>query len=375
MADVAKILDQMTERVLITRAEIGASWPSVADPATGRWHTTDQPEWCAGHWIELLRIAGERTGDWGLYEDAALRAGQLRDLVNRPSMFRSPLFFYGAARLYETLSDRATRTMALAAAYAGRTAVMPSTGGIAVGMDVIDGVDGAALVSVESVLTALQLDWWALRETGDGTFLDGAERQLALTRRDFIRDDGSTAEFVAYDPETGERTSTHTVHGEARNAATCWSRGHAVAIAGFLRGWEETGGADWLGAAGTLLDYWWAHTDEDGVPAYDFAEAGNVDAPRDTAAAAVLAEALARLSVIENLPDDARAMIEQLDLLVDNLTARVTQQEADSGRPAGMLLEGCANKPKGAAVRHELLWGDYHLYAALHCLDTGGLPC
>ncbi|HUT51339.1 MAG TPA: hypothetical protein VM325_18565 [Alphaproteobacteria bacterium] len=373
MADRAKILDQMTERVLVTRAEIGASWPSVADPETGRWHTTDKPEWCAGHWIELLRIAGERTGDWGLYEDAALRSGQLRDLVNQPTMFRAPLFFYGAARLYETLSDRATRAMALAAAYAGRTAVMPSTGGIAVGMDVVDGIDGAALVSVESVLTALQLDWWALRETGDATFLDGAERQLALTRRDFIRDDGSTAEFVAYDVDKGEPTGTYTVHG--RDAASCWSRGHAVAIAGFLRGWEETGGADWLDAAGTLLDYWWTHAGEDGVPAYDFTEAEHTDAPRDTAAAAALAEALARLSVIDDLPDDARALTARLDLLVDNLGARVTPQSANDSRPAGMLLEGCANKPKGAAVRHELIWGDYHLYAALHCLDTGGLPC
>ena len=53
----------------------------------------------------------------------------------------------------------------------------------------------------------------------------------------------------------------------------------------------------------------------------------------------------------------------------------VTPLTPDDDRPAGMLLEGCANKPKGAATHHELIWGDYHLYAALHCLDVGGLPC
>jgi unsaturated chondroitin disaccharide hydrolase len=213
MADRAKLLDLMTDRVLATRAEIGAAWPSVADPGTGRWHTTDSPEWCAGHWIEMLRLAGERTGDWGLYEEGAARTLSLRPWIDRADMFRAPIFFYSAARLYETLSDRASRTFALAAAYAGRAAAMPSTGGTPVGLDTIDGIDGATVVSIDSVLGALQLDWWALRETGDGTFLDGAERQLALTSRDFIRADGSTVEFVAYDTGTGEPVRTFTLHG------------------------------------------------------------------------------------------------------------------------------------------------------------------
>jgi len=373
MADRAKILDLMTARVLATREQIGAGWPSVAGPKSGRWHTTKEPDWCAGYWIEMLRIAGERTGDWDLYLDAAARTARLRDWINRPTMHRGPLFFYAAARLYETLSDRATRTLALAAAYAGRSTVMPSTGGVAVGLDVIKGVKGTNLISVESVLDALQLDWWALRETGDGTFLDGAERQLMLTKRDFIREDGSTVEFISYDAKSGEPVRSHTVHGVS--GKSCWSQGHAMAIAGFLRGWEETGNAEWLDAARRLLDYWWTHTDADGIPAYDFGEAGNAKAPRDTAAAAIVAEALARLRVIDDLPNDAGDLTTRLDLLVENLAMRVTPQTADDGRPAGMLLDGCANKPQGAATRHELVWGDYHLYAALHCLDAGGLPC
>jgi len=372
MADRAKILDLMTARVLATREVIGDGWPSVASPKTGRWHTTKTPDWCAGYWIEMLRLAGERTGNWDLYLDAAARTLRLRDWLDRPTMHRAPLFFYSAARLYETMSDRGTRVMALAAAYAGRAAVMPATGAVAVGLEAVKGVKGTALVSVESVLGALQLDWWALRETGDGSFLDGAERQLAITRDDFIRADGSTAELVSYDA-AGKPRRAHTVHG--KSARSCWSRGQAMAIAGFLRGWEETGGEEWLEAARRLLDYWWANADADGIPAYDFADAGDPKAPRDTAAAAIVAEALARLSVIDDLSDAAAALAGKLDLLVDGLAARVTPQSGDDARPGGMLLDGCANKPKGAATRHELIWGDYHLYAALHCLDAGGLPC
>jgi len=371
MADRAKLLDLMTGRVLATRAEIGDGWPSVAGPRTGRWHATKTPDWCAGYWIEMLRIAGERTGDWDLYLDAAARAARLRDWIDRPTMHRAPLFFYGAARLYETLSDRATRALALAAAYAGRTAAMPSTGAVTVGIDIVKGAKGAALVSVESVLGALQLDWWALRETGDATFLDGAERHLAATRRDFVREDGSTAELVSYDAASGEPRRAHAAHGVS--ARSCWSRGQASAIAGFLRAWEETRDAEWLDTARRLLDYWWANAGEDGIPAYDFAAAA--DAPRDTSAAAIVAEALARLGVIEDLPEAARALTYRGDLLVENLASRVTPQAPDDARPPGMLLEGCANARQGAAPRHELIWGDYHLYAALHCLDVGGLPC
>jgi hypothetical protein len=147
----------------------------------------------------------------------------------------------------------------------------------------------------------------------------------------------------------------------------------------------ETGTREWLATAGCLIDYWWAHTGEDGVPAYDFpttdfpttdfSAAARAEAPRDSSAAAILAEALARLSVIDGLPDAARALTERLDPLIDGLAAKVTPQSPDDARPPGMLLEGCANAPQGAATQHELVWGDYHLYAALHCLDVGGLPC
>jgi len=373
MADRKKLLDLITERVLATRAEIGQAWPSIAHPRTGRWHTTEKAEWCAGYWVELLRIAGERTGDWGLYEEAAARTMRLRPWVGRADMFRSPLFFYSAARLYETLSDRASRTLALAAAYAGRAAAIPSNGGTPVGFPLGNGLDGTTVVAVDSVLGALQLDWWALRETGDGTFLDGAERQLALTERDFIRKDGSTVEFVAYDPESGKPERAFTVHG--RDDGSCWSRGQAWAIAGFLRAWEETRDAAWIAAAQRLLAYWWEHADTDGIPAYDFADAAQADAPRDTSAAAIVAEALARISVLDEVPAEAGALCERLDGLIDGLAARVTPISAGDQRPAGMLTEGCANKPKAAAVAHELVWGDCHLYAALHCLEAGGLPC
>lgn len=41
----------------------------------------------------------------------------------------------------------------------------------------------------------------------------------------------------------------------------------------------------------------------------------------------------------------------------------------DSGRPPGMLLDGCYDAGQGLAVRHELIWGDFFLalgLAALH---------
>lgn len=67
-------LDALLDRVDVTLAETGERFPYVADPHTGEWSTTDDGNWCAGHWIGLLWLAAEQTADMAeqsRYESAA----------------------------------------------------------------------------------------------------------------------------------------------------------------------------------------------------------------------------------------------------------------------------------------------------------------
>ena len=368
-------LDRLTERVLSTRAAVGDAWPYHADAATGAWSTTEDGDWCAGHWIEALRIAGERTGDRNLTAEARGRTYRIRAKLERDDMFRGPCFYYSAARLAASEKNQAMHGLAMAAARAMRGMAMRVNGAMPIGSEVqVKSTELASrsIVAVDTVHPGLLLDWWAFAETGDPTFRVGAERHLEATARDFIRPDGSTAEFVEYAPETGAVRRRFTLLGHSDQS--CWSRGQAWAIGGYLRAYEAVREQRWLEIALRLLDYWWAHTGEDRIPAYDFTDPDPA-APRDSSAAAILAESLARLAVIADLPQEAREATDRLEPLIDGLLARMTPLDGADTRPAGMLLDGCFNRPRRFADHDELIWGDCYLLFALHCIDREGLPC
>ncbi|MHA1538401.1 MAG: hypothetical protein ACTSUD_12670 [Alphaproteobacteria bacterium] len=320
-----KHLETMTRRILGVRAEIGKAWPTGADPATGAWATSDKLGWTAGYWIEMLRIAGERTDDWDLYQDAAARMTRLGAMLDRHNFYNAPAFYYGAARLYETLSDRASRTAALSAAYAVRAMANPARGALFVGRN-----SAQIKVPVEAAHLGLLLDWWALQETGDTTFLDGAERMLDLLIEDFIDGRESIPDTVSYEPHSGA------LIGAGKGSAA--ARAHA--LCGLLRGWEITREPRFLDAANRVLDH----------PAGEFSE---------ILPAAMLCEALARLAVLGPPPKEARPFIDHLEATIDSLAQRLLPAFTGDAKAQ-------AQAPIGAL---------YHFYAALHCLDAGGLPC
>lgn len=372
MAERARALDLLTERVLATRAAVGAGWPYHADPESGTWTTTDDGDWCAGHWIECLRIAGARTNDLVLIEEARERAERVRPKLERDDMFRGHRFYYSAARLWQMLEDRDMRTLALAAAYAVRSMAIPANGAMPIGTQVqVKSTDLASrtIVAVDNVHPCLILDWWAYEETGDETFVDGARAHLDTTIADFIRPDGSTVEFIDYHPNTGEVLREFTLLGAHDNS--CWSRGQAWAIAGFLRAWEALREPRYLEAGRKLFDYWWERAGPDHVPPYDFLDPALPQVPIDTSASAIVVEQLARLAVLDPMPPEARPFVDRLEPMLEGLCRHLTPLGADDARPRGMLLDGCFNRPKRVAERHELLWGDAYLLMALSYLESG----
>ena len=375
MAERGRALDLLCERVLSTRAAIGEAWPYHADPATGAWSTTDDGDWCAGHWIECVRIAGERSNSLALIEEARERTERVRPKLERDDMFRGHRFYYSAARLWQMLEDRDMRTLALAAAYAVRSMAIPANGAMPIGTQVqvkSTALASRTIVAIDNVHPNLILDWWAFKETGDETFVDGARAHLDTTIADFIRPDGSTVEFIEYHPRTCEVLREFTLLGA--HDKSCWSRGQAWAIAGFLRAWEALGEPRYLEAARTLFDYWWERVGPDRIPPYDFLDPALPDVPIDSSASAIVVEQLARLAVSDTLSDAARPLVARLEPMIEGLCRRLTPLDPDDRRPSGMLIDGCFNQPKRVANRHELLWGDAYLLMALYYLETGKAP-
>lgn len=369
-------LDGLCERVMQIRAAVAERWPYHCDPKTGLWDTTDDGDWCGGHWVECLRIVGELSGDRRLLDESIARTERLRGYLERDDMFRGHRFYYSAARQFAWTGDTRFRTLALAAAWAVRSMAIPVNGAMPIGTQVqvrSTQLSGRDKVCVDNVHPNLILDWWALRETDDETFAEGARRHLDLTWRDFVRDDGSTIEFIDYDVRTGDGLRHYTLLGAHDDS--CWSRGQAWAIAGYLRAWEALRDERYLVIGNRLLDYWIRNSDADGIPPWDFKDPARETDPHsvpvDTSAAAVVVEQLARMALLRDAPPMAGAAAARLEPMIDGLLKHMVPVASDPRGSSGILSDGCFNQPKRYANRSELIWGTAYLLFALYYLKTG----
>ncbi|KAA1193977.1 hypothetical protein F0M18_00590 [Pseudohalioglobus sediminis] len=382
MADRANALNLLCQRVLSTREQIGDAWAHNADPETGKWNTVPTGDWVDGHWVDMLRMTGELLDRPELIEEAFSRTEAIRHKLELDDMFRGHRFAYSAARLYATTGDQNMRTLALAAAWAMRSSANKGNGAMPVGsqcqvlgaVEFTDEVAAGALsrntICVDNVHPALILDWWAWKETGDDTFLIGAERMLKVLEEHFIREDGSTIENIMFNWETGELIAElPTLLGYADDS--CWTRGQSWAIAGNLWAYEHTRNTHYLAVAGKLFDYWWDRVGA-AIPPWDFNDP-NPDAPLETSSSAIVCSALARLAVLDPLPEEARPFVDRLEPMLESLCQHLTPIDDQDTRPVGMLLNGCMNGRKHVAERNELIWGDFYLMEALYCLEKKGL--
>jgi len=370
----SEALTALLERVETTRQAVGQAWPYHADPVTGVWQTTDDGDWCGGHWVECLRIAAEQTAREELQAEALERTERLRPYLERDDQFRGHRFAYSAARQFDVTGDERLRTLALAAAYAMRAMAMAVNGAMPIGMQVqvkSTTLASRSIVAIDNVHPNLQLDWWARRHTTDDVFEQGARRHLAVTLRDFVRPDGSTVEFIEYDPASGKPLREFTLLGA--HDQSCWSRGQAWGVAGYLRAWEELGDQEYLDVARHLWAYWKLNSAQHLVPPWDFMDpelqSDAESVPVDTSAAAIVAEQLARLAVNPRLAAQVPDLLADLPVLIDGLLGFVAP-----GGPKGRLLGGCFNRPRRFADRDELLWGTAYLLWTLYYLDSGKAP-
>lgn len=98
------------------------------------------------------------------------------------------------------------------------------------------------------------LDWWAWKQTGDRTFVDGARRHLDASLEAFVNGDESTNEFGDFDVETGKMVRHFAILGSDDDS--CWQRGQAWAISGCMRACEELDDLRYLVVGRKLLECW-----------------------------------------------------------------------------------------------------------------------
>ncbi|RFU26838.1 hypothetical protein B7463_g9499, partial [Scytalidium lignicola] len=142
------------------------------------------------------------------------------------------------------------------------------------------------LVIIDNMMN-LDMLFWVAKETANHRLYEIAVAHAKTTQRHHIRSDNSTFHVVNYDTVTGQPKDTFTNQGY--NDSSCWSRGQAWGILGFVQTFHWTGDESFLETACSLADFFITHLPDDKVPSWDFSVPVTETTPRDTSAAMIAA--------------------------------------------------------------------------------------
>ena len=363
----------LIERVDTTLSATDGAFPYFAEPETGAWTTTENGNWCGGHWIHMLWRAYQHTDEERFARAARDHAETMIEYMPRRSMFCGMNFHYAGFRASEITGEEEHRRLGVEGAdemvrffHQGARQIPLGTLDIESptpefrGPASEEGPSGDHLGAVDAIYTSTPVLWRAYEETGDPVYRDTAISHADRHLDWYVREDGRTWHHAEFDPETGELVRQY--NELAYSDETCWARGQGWCIAGLARAYEESGARRYLDALERTVDYYVEHSPANLVPHWDFEHPEKPNVNRDTSAAALAAYGLTRLTrtpSTEALVDTGERI---LDSLVDGY---LTPLSPDDDRPKGMCLEGCYNGPNGFADEHELIWTDYYLMEAL----------
>jgi unsaturated chondroitin disaccharide hydrolase len=353
-------------------SDAGAGFFTEGDNRTGQWLDQKGYFWTGGFWTGQLWRLFATTHEpsyrrWAETWNAALLGRE--DKENHDTGF---LNYYSSVLAYEQTKDAKYRDAALRGAARMEQLFNPKAQLVTAW--VVGGDD-----TIVDAMMNLQLWWWAARETGDAHWRDLARQHAQRTADWFVRPDGSVAQSVHYNPGDNRQDFTsHGIHAHVPNdrpagewvfrhthqgfaADTTWARGAAWALYGFTVAYEETKEPRMLETAEKVAAFVASRLPEDQVTWYDLDDAGVHFRNRDTAAAAVMAAGLLRLSAVA---PEATAMTYrgQAEKILHSLIDRyLTPVGAGDPTPSGVLRHGSSTRPQDGP----LVYGQYYLMEAL----------
>ena len=366
-------LDLCAEKLLEDERTIGVDFPYVTSPS-GAWMTLpaslsagyrgrdwSHGNWFCGFWVGLLLISYLRTGDekyLGIANERLLLvASRAADGNTHDIEF---IFYPSAIAAHHITGEERHAELALRAAeQLRRRLVMTSKGSFISSWGPLDDERGRRSSAIDTMAN-LPLLYWAGIYARDASFVLAAEAHAMMTRDAFIRSDASTYHAVEYDLATGERQRGFTFQGYADES--CWPRGQAWAIYGYVRTAEATGKLAYLELAEKLADYFLTRTGSDLVPFWDFDDPAIPNAPLDTSASAIVASALLDLAALH--PDIQKAARWRKQA-IDMLSVLCQRYLATDAAHRGLLRQGCYSKPHNDGVTSAVMFGDFFFAEAL----------
>ncbi|MFN8521858.1 MAG: hypothetical protein U0821_01995 [Chloroflexota bacterium] len=261
----------------------------------GVWTSRDDLSWMSGYWVGLLWLRYlERPSERVMVEArrwlARLASAQHRDdNVDACFVFESSFvrgFRISGDRVFRDVGVQAARSLAAR---------------FQAGPDALDRGEPAGSISVDCT-AGLSLLAWADPYAVDAGLESIARRTSRTLRTVLIRKDGSTRDIALFPVMPGSEFGWR--QWQAASQDSCWARGHALAVYGFLQLGLLTDDQGSVEIAARLADFALRSLPVDALPYWDLMLPNPEGEPRDASAAAILASALIDLG--DCVPDPPR---------------------------------------------------------------------
>lgn len=329
----------------------------------GHYALTDNVEWTTSFWSGQLWLAWEMTGD-DKYRQAAEKhitsfGNRIANRIDTATHDLGFLYTLSCVSAWRLTGNREARGFALLAADALLERFNPQSGIIQAWGDLRDPEQAGRMI-IDCNMN-LPLLYWATQQTGDSRYADAARTHASQAAKYIVRPDASTYHTYYMDTVSGEPRFGNTHQGYSDDS--CWSRGQAWGIYGFLLSYRYTGERDLVELSRRLAHYFLNRLPEDGVCHWDLALLGTRE-PRDSSAAAIAVCGLLDLATALPASDALRASYEEIALrMMASLTANYLAD--DSEDCDGLLKHSVYHMASGKGVDQCSSWGDYFYVEAL----------
>jgi len=314
--------------------------------------------WTNGFWGGILWLLYDKTGK-EIYRQYAegleRRLDEVLDgfvEVNHDAGFM--WMHTSGANYRRTKSDAAKlRLLKSASHLAGRfnpagSFIRAQNGDDRIGRTIID-----CMMNLPLLYTASEL-------TGDPRFANVAIAHADTMLRDNIREDGSVAQIMTYDPASGKKIGT--IVGQGYSEDSSWGRGTGWAIYGYALSGKYTQDKKYIETAEKCADFFMANLDANGMSRADLlAPEDDPACVMDSSAAAIAAGGmllLHKLTGNQKRKDDALKLL----CALQNTCVAGDEEEA-------LLLHGNVGYHRPLAKDIPLIYGDFFYFEALCMLD------
>jgi len=319
-------------------------------------------DWTASFWIGMLYLAYEYTNDVKYLDVIKIQLESFKERLTKNSQLETHdigfLYSLSCVAGYEVLGDETAKETAIKAAdklitrYHKKAKIIQAWG------DLSDPEQlGRMIIDCNMNLPLL---YFASKETGDKYYYDIAVNHAKQAVKYIVREDASTYHTFYMDTENGEPLYGKTAQGYTDQS--CWARGQAWGVYGFVLSYVHTGEREFLDIAEKLANYFLNRLPDDNICHWDlvFTE-GNEE--RDSSAASIMACGLLELSKHLPVSNQYREQYENAALkIIKSLAESYTTKNIHSN---GILLHAVYSKPEGNGVDECCIWGDYYYFEAL----------